>query len=65
MSNEASEQMLGLLKEMAVYKAMDEDYGAGTKGGAETAAFHDRERRRQEIRLEMHELASESKSDLF
>lgn len=62
MSSEESEQMLGLLKELSVYKTMDEDYGVGPKGQVETEAYEERERRRQEIRQEMHNLAAESRS---
>ena len=61
MSSEGSEQTLRLLKELAVFKAMDEDYRAGPKGQAETEACGERERRRQEIKQEMQELAAESK----
>src|SRR5271165_5284385 len=32
LSSEASIEMLSLLKELSVYKAMDEDYRAGAKG---------------------------------
>ena len=63
MSSERSEQMLGLLKELSVYKAMDEDYRAGSKGRGETDAYEERERRRREIEQEMQALAAESKSD--
>lgn len=63
MSTEASEQMLGLLKELSVYKAMDEDCKAGTQTEAETEAYEERRRRRQEIRLKMQELATETKVD--
>ena len=58
MSSEASERMLGLLKEMSVYKAMDDENAnrADSEAGAE--AFRNRERRRQEIKLEMHELGN-------
>jgi hypothetical protein len=59
MSNEASEQMLGLLKELSVYKTMDEDYMTGTKGEGEAEAYKGRERRRREIRQEMQTLAKE------
>jgi hypothetical protein len=55
--------MLGLLKELSVYKAMDEDYRAGCKGPVETEAYQERERRRQEIRERMQHLAAENKSD--
>jgi len=61
MRSENSEQMLGLLKELSVYKAMDEEYTGGAKSEPETEAYKVRERRRQEIRQEMQELATESK----
>ena len=61
MSSEESEQMLTLLKELSVYKALDGDYEAGAKGEAETEAHEERERRRQEIKQEMQELATQSK----
>lgn len=63
MSSEGSEQMLGLLKELSVYKVMDDDYADGAKSEAETEAYKERQRRRQEIRQEMQELATESKGD--
>jgi hypothetical protein len=63
MSSEGSEQMLGLLKELSVYKAMDEEYAGIAKSEIETEAHKRRERRRQEIRQEMQALAAESKSD--
>ena len=44
MSSEGSEQMLTLLKELSVYKALDGDYKAGHKGPAETEAYEERER---------------------
>jgi hypothetical protein len=64
MGNNVSEQMLALLKELSVYKAMDEDYRAGHKGRLEMEAYDQRERRRQEIKQEMQQLAAESKVDL-
>jgi hypothetical protein len=63
MSSETSEQMLGLLKELSVYKTLDENYAGSAKSEAETEAYKARERRRQEIRQAMQELATESKSD--
>jgi hypothetical protein len=63
MSNEGSEQMLGLLKELSVYKAMDKDYAGGAGSKADAEAYKRRDRRRQEIREEMQALATESKSD--
>ena len=62
MSSEGCEKMLGLLKELSVYNAMDEDYGGGTKDPVETEAYKERERRRQEIKQEMQKLAAENKS---
>ena len=43
MSSEGSEQMLTLLKELSVYKALDGDYKAGPKGRAETETYEERE----------------------
>jgi len=63
MSSERSEQMMGLLQELFVYTAMDEDYSAGPKGRVETEAYDERERRRQEITQDMHRLAAENKTD--
>lgn len=40
-----------------------EEYGAGANGRMESEAYEQRERRRQEIRLEMHSLAVENKDD--
>ena len=59
MSSDGSQQMLTLLKELSVYKAMDEDYRAGTKTSVETEAYEERQRRRQEISQEMLQLAAE------
>ena len=54
--------MLGLLKELSVFKTMDEDYSTGPKGQVETEAYEERERRRQEIKQEMQKLAAGNKS---
>jgi hypothetical protein len=62
MSSEGSEQMLGLLQELSVFKVMDEEYSAGSKDRLETEAYAARERRRHEITQEMQRLATESKS---
>jgi hypothetical protein len=62
MSSEGSEQMLGLLQELSVFKAMDEEYNSGPKSLVETEAYQSRERRRQEITQEMQTLAAQSKS---
>ena len=62
MSSEGSDQMLTLLKELSVYKAMDEDYRGGSGGEAETEAHLQRERRRHEIAQEMQNLAAEKKT---
>ncbi len=63
MSTKGSEQMLGLLKELSVFKAMDEDYEAGPKGSVETESHEERKRRPREIKDEMQLVAAESKSD--
>jgi len=60
MSSEGSEQMLTLLQELSVYKALDGDYKDSPKSRAETEAYEERERRRQEIKQEMQKLAAES-----
>jgi len=63
MSSEASNEMLSLLKELSVYRVMDEEYTAGAKGRLELEAYEQRERRRQVIKQEMHSLAVEKKDD--
>jgi hypothetical protein len=60
MSSQGSEQMLDRLKELSVYKAMDEDYRTGPKDRLETEANGERGRRRQEIVQEMQTLAAAS-----
>ncbi len=62
MSSEVSDQMLTLLKELSVYKAMDEEYRGGSGNEAETQAYLERERRRHEIGQEMQSLAAERKT---
>ena len=61
MSSDGSDQMLTLLKELSVYKAMDEEYRGGSGNRAATAAHLERKRRRPEIAREMLSLAAESK----
>ena len=61
--SERSDAMLIILKELSVYKVMDEDYGAGLKGRVEAKAYKERQRRRQEIKQEIRNLAADSKSD--
>jgi hypothetical protein len=61
MSSERSDQMLSLLKELSVYKAMDEDYRGGSGNPAETEAYLARARRRHEIGQEMLSLGAERK----
>jgi hypothetical protein len=63
MSSDESNEMLSLIKELSVYRTLDEAYSAGAKGGVEAAAYEERERRRLEIKLEMHALAAESRRD--
>ncbi len=61
MSSEGSAIMLSLLKELSVFKALDQEYQAGAKGPTESEAHSERERRRLAIKQEMHDLAAESK----
>jgi hypothetical protein len=63
MSSDASNEMLSLLKELSIYKVMDEDYRAGAQGRIEAEAFDERERRRQEIKQEIRNLAADRKQD--
>ena len=62
MSGDASNEMLSLIKELSVYKAMDEEYRAGAKGRLESEAYDEREQRRLKITQEMHNLAAEIKN---
>ena len=62
MSSDESNGMLNLLKELSVYKTLDEEYITGAKGAVETEAYEERERRRLEIKQEMHTLVAESKT---
>ena len=55
--------MLGLLKELSVYKEMNEDYKAGPEDRIETEAYEERERRRHQISHEMQQLAAKCKSE--
>jgi hypothetical protein len=61
MSSEGSAIMLSLLKELSVFKALDEEYQAGAKDPAESEAHREREQRRLAIKQEMRDLAAESK----
>ena len=63
MSSDASNEMLSLLKELSVYKAMDEEYNAGARGRLESEGYEERERRRPKTTQEMHDLAAEIKND--
>jgi hypothetical protein len=54
--------MMTLLKELSVFKAVDEEYRTGSKDRVETEAHDERERRREEVKREMQALAAESKS---
>ena len=55
--------MMTLLKELSVYKAMDEDYRDGSGNQVDIEAYEERERRRQEIGQAMQDLAAENKTD--
>jgi len=63
MSGNESNQMLNLIKELSVYKTLDEEYLAGAQGSVQAAAYAERRRRRREISQEMQSLAAENNSD--
>ena len=48
-SANASELMMGLLKELSLLKQMDETYETGPKAGLDTVEFERRQKRREEI----------------
>lgn len=60
MAGEASEQMLELLKELAGLKEIDSQRRPRTR--QEKAASRDRQRRRDEIRQAIKELAADDKA---
>ncbi len=62
MSSDASDEMMTLLKELSVYKVMDEEYRDGSRNQADIDAHEQRGRRRHEIGQAMQDLAAESKS---
>jgi hypothetical protein len=49
MSSKPSEQMMNLLKELALLKEMDEKHETGLGSGIDTAELESRKNRRQEI----------------
>jgi hypothetical protein len=49
MSTKPSEQMMDLLKELAMLKALDERHETGSESGADTAELESRKNRRREI----------------
>jgi hypothetical protein len=61
MSSEASEQVLALLKELAVLKEMNDNVPDGSNG-AEHDAFRARAQRRDQISEELRMLAKEKKN---
>ncbi len=63
MSHEKSEEMMQLLKELAVLKEMDGHDNALPPSLASDEAQTGRARRRREISEEMHRLAAESKDE--
>ncbi len=63
MSSQESEQMLILLKELTMLKALDGDYESGSKSGAEYDAHRLRQQRHQEINEEIKALGQQKKND--
>ena len=62
MSGDVSEQMMSLLKEMAILKELDDDFAIGAKTPETVKAHEDRQRRREEIGVQMRKLAEEKKT---
>ena len=62
MSSDVSEQMMSLLKEMAILKELDNDFAIGAKTPEAVKADEDRQRRRGEIGVQMRKLAEEKKT---
>ena len=63
MSSGISEQMMSLLKEMAILKELDSDFAVGAKTPEAIKADEDRQRRREEIGVQMRKLAEEKKTE--
>lgn len=63
MSSDVSEQMMSLLKEMAILKELDNDFDNGAKTPEAVKAGDDRRRRREEIGVQMRKLAEEKKTE--
>ncbi|HVR24433.1 MAG TPA: hypothetical protein VMU26_14055 [Candidatus Polarisedimenticolia bacterium] len=57
MSTKPSEQMMDLLKELALLKGLDQKYDAGSRTDLETTEFEGRQSRRREISDQIKELA--------
>lgn len=62
MSSDVSEQVMSLLKEMAILKELDNDFAIGAKTPEAVKADEDRQRRREEIGVQMRKLAEEKKT---
>jgi hypothetical protein len=62
MSSGVSEQMMNFLKEMAILKELDNDFATGAKTPEAVKAHEDRQRRREEIGVQMRKLAEEKKT---
>jgi hypothetical protein len=57
MSTKPSDQMMDLLKELALLKELDQKYDAGSRTDPETTEFEGRQSRRREISHQIKELA--------
>lgn len=63
MSSHESEQVLTLLKELAMLKELDNQYESGSKTESDCVAHRQRQARHQEIGEEIKALAEQKKMD--
>lgn len=63
MSSPESEEMLVLLKELSMLKALDTEYEAGSKSDADQEAHRLRQQRHKEIGEQMKALAEQKKAN--
>jgi hypothetical protein len=56
MSTKPSEQMMDLLKELVLLKALDQRHETGSESGADTAEHESRKNRRREIEEQIRAL---------
>jgi hypothetical protein len=63
--SEASDQMVGLLKELSILKDLESEYASRPKRSEELADHESRLRRLEEITTEMHRIAENKKADVI